>query len=141
MIQSLNLEYINTYYNGTDTGTNVIYEHSSYSSGYRYRGAPIGAFMDGDSNYGHLTYNGQLNETMEFKFSIFYGNFNKDKSGSKNTWSVSNEEFYGSTISLDFTLENNIKIGLFLTHINEGLAYRNRNLDRNIGGFSLDYGF
>ena len=141
MIQSINFEYINTYYNGADIGTNVIYEHSSYSSGYRYKGSPIGAFMDGDSNYGHLSYNGQLNETIELKFSIFYGNFNKDNSGTRNTWGINNREFYGSTLGLDFILEKDIKVGFFLTHINEELTYRNRSLDRNIGGLSFDYNF
>ena len=97
--------------------------------------------MDGDSNYGHLSYNGQLNETIELKFSIFYGNFNKDNSGTRNTWGINNREFYGSTLGLDFILEKDIKVGFFLTHINEELTYRNRSLDRNIGGLSFDYNF
>jgi hypothetical protein len=45
------LEYINTSADGLfgKAMPNIIYEHSTYNSGYRYRGRNMAAWVDGDA--------------------------------------------------------------------------------------------
>ena len=76
---SIYFEYIDTYYDGKGKGhkeyevrTNVIYEHGSYKNGYRYKGSPLGAFIDGDSNYYNFSINSQINDITTIEFSIIY---------------------------------------------------------------------
>ncbi len=138
---SLVIEYIDTYYNGQDTGTNVIYEHGSYTSGYRYKGSPLGAFIDGDSNYVHLSFNGEVNNLTNIEFSMFYGNLNKDNSGVQNSWGTINDDFFGIILNFDFKVNTKIDVGLNLTSLSETLSYRGKILDKNIIGLDFKYRF
>ena len=140
-LRSLVIEYINTYYNGNDIGTNVIYEHGTYLSGYRYKGSPLGAFIDGDSNYAHISFNGVINNFTNLEFSILYGNFNKDKNGDKNSWGINNEDFYGMVLNFDFKISPNIEAGLNFTSLSEKLTYRGKIIERNILGLDFKYRF
>jgi len=140
-LNSVVIEYIDTYYNGQDTGTNVIYEHTPYSNGYRYKGSPIGAFIDGDSNYVHLSVNSEINNVTKIEFSLLYGNLNKDNSGARNSWGTTNEDFYGIVLNFDFRVNSNIDLGLNLTSLSESLSYRRKTLDRNILGIDFKYRF
>ncbi len=140
-LNSLVIEYIDTYYNGQDTGTNVIYEHSSYTSGYRYKGSPLGAFIDGDSNYVHLSFNGEVNNLTNIEFSMFYGNLNKDNSGVQNSWGTTNDDFFGIILNFDFKVNEKIDMGLNLTSLSETLSYKGRILDKNIIGLDFKYRF
>ena len=140
-LNSFVIEYVDTYYNGQDTGTNIIYEHSSYTSGYRYKGSPIGAFIDGDSNYMHLSLNSEINNVTNIEYSMFYGNLNKDNSGTKNSWGTTNEDFYGIVLNFDFKVNSKIDIGLNLTSLSESLSYRGKTLDKNILGIDFKYRF
>lgn len=138
---SLVIEYIDTYYNGQDTGTNVIYEHGSYTSGYRYKGSPLGAFIDGDSNYVHLSFNGEVNNLTNIEFSMFYGNLNKDNSGVQNSWGTINDDFFGIILNFDFKVNTKIDVGLNLMSLSETLSYRGKILDKNIIGLDFKYRF
>lgn len=138
---SLVIEYIDTYYNGQDTGTNVIYEHGSYTSGYRYKGSPLGAFIDGDSNYVHLSFNGEANNLTNIEFSMFYGNLNKDNSGVQNSWGTINDDFFGIILNFDFKVNTKIDVGLNLMSLSETLSYRGKILDKNIIGLDFKYRF
>ena len=140
-LQSIVLEYINTYYNGEDVGTNITYEHSSYLDGYRYKGSPLGAFIDGDSNYVHLSFNGEVNNYTNIEFSLLYGNFNKDNSGTKNSWGTSNDVFYGIVLNFDFNISSKIDIGFNMINLSETLSYKGKNLDKNILGIDFKYRF
>ncbi len=140
-MNSLVIEYIDTFYNGEDIGTNVVYEHTSYSSGYRFKGSPLGAFIDGDSNYVHLSFNGEINSATNIEFSLLYGNLNKDKSGTTNSWGIKNEDFFGVVLNFDFKVNENMDVGLNLTSLSEALSYRGRELDKNILGLDLKYRF
>ena len=140
-LNSVVIEYVDTYYNGQDTGTNIIYEHSSYRSGYRYKGSPLGAFIDGDSNYMHLSLNSKINNVTNIEFSMFYGNLNKDNSGTKNSWGTANEDFYGIVLNFDFKVNSKTEIGLNLTSLSETLSYRGKTLDKNILGLDFKYRF
>ena len=140
-LNSIVIEYIDTYYLGEDIGTNVIYEHCCYKSGYRYKGSPIGAFIDGDSNYMHLSLNSEINNVTNIEFSMFYGNLNKDNSGTKNSWGTTNEDFYGIVLNFDFKVNSKIDIGLNLTSLSESLSYRGKTLDKNILGIDFKYRF
>ena len=140
-LRSLVIEYIDTYYNGVDTGTNIIYEHSRYTSGYRYKGTPLGAFIDGDSNYAHISFNGEINNFTNLEFSVLYGNLNKDKSGNKNSWGINNEDFFGIVLNFDFKISPKIEAGLNFISLSEELIYRGRILEKNIVGLDFKYRF
>tara|TARA_B100001113_G_C21119860_1_gene626906 strand:- start:1884 stop:3338 length:1455 start_codon:yes stop_codon:yes gene_type:complete len=140
-LNSLVIEYIDTYYNGQDTGTNVIYEHGSYTSGYRFKGSPLGAFIDGDSNYVHLSFNGEVNNLTNIEFSMFYGNLNKDNSGVQNSWGTTNDDFFGIVLNFDFKVNAKIDVGLNLTSLSEKLSYRGKMIEKNIIGLDFKYRF
>jgi len=140
-LRSLVIEYIDTYYNGVDTGTNITYEHGSYTSGYRYKGTPLGAFIDGDSNYAHISFNGEINNFTNLEFSVLYGNLNKDKSGNKNSWGINNEDFFGIVFNFDFKISPKIEAGLNFISLSEELIYRGRILEKNIVGLDFKYRF
>ena len=127
--------------NGQPQGTNIIYEHGTYSSGYRYKGSPLGAFIDGDSNYVHLSVNSEVNNFTKIEFSLFYGNLNKDNSGSNNSWGTTNEDFYGIILNFDFNINSKIEVGLNFTNLSETLSYRGKILDKNIIGLDFKYRF
>lgn len=147
-LNSIIFEYIDTYYDGkgkghkeTEVRTNIIYEHSSYRNGYRYKGSPLGAFIDGDSNYYNFSINSQINDLTTIEFSMIYGKFNKDKSGMMNSWGILNEDFYGVILNFDFKISENIEAGFNLMSISEKLTYRDRILDENILGIDFKYRF
>ena len=140
-LRSLVIEYIDTYYNGVDTGTNITYEHGSYTSGYRYKGTPLGAFIDGDSNYAHISFNGEINNFTNLEFSVLYGNLNKDKSGNNNSWGINNEDFFGIVFNFDFKISPKIEAGLNFISLSEELIYRGRILEKNIVGLDFKYRF
>jgi hypothetical protein len=141
---SLVIEYINTYYFGAAKGVymaNFTYEHSPYLSGYRFKGSPIGAFIDGDSNYAHLSYNGEINNFTNIEFSIFYGNFNKDKDGIRNSWGTQNDDFFGIALNFDFKINSKIDAGINITSLSEELLYREKFIDKTIIGLDFKYRF
>ena len=147
-LNSINLEYFDTYYDGlgkgipgTEVRTNIIYEHGTYQNGYRYKGSPLGAFIDGDSNYVHLSVNSEINNVTNIEFSMFYGNLNKDNSGTKNSWGTANEDFYGIVLNFDFKINSKTEIGLNLTSLSEALSYKGKTLDKNILGLDFKYRF
>ena len=146
-LNSIVIEYVDTYYespnmvNGQPQGTNIIYEHGTYSSGYRYKGSPLGAFIDGDSNYVHLSVNSEVNNFTKIEFSLFYGNLNKDNSGTNNSWGTTNEDFYGIILNFDFNINSKIEVGLNFTNLSETLSYRGKILDKNIIGLDFKYRF
>jgi len=141
---SLVIEYINTYYFGAAKGVymaNFTYEHSPYLNGYRFKGSPIGAFIDGDSNYAHLSYNGEINDFTKIEFSIFYGNFNKDKDGIRNSWGTQNDDFFGIALNFDFKINSKIDAGINITSLSEELLYREKFIDKSIIGIDFKYRF
>ena len=140
-LNSVVIEYIDTFYMGNEGNANFTYEHTSYTSGYRYRGSPLGAFIDGDSNYIHLSVNSEINNLTKIEFSLFYGNLNKDKSGAENSWGTTNEDFYGIILNFDFSINSKIEVGLNLTGLSESLSYRGKTLDKNILGIDFNYRF
>ena len=147
-LNSVSFEYIDTYYSGIGKGhkdkevaTNIIYEHGTYDSGYRYKGSPIGAFIDGDSNYYNFSLHSQIDEITKVEFSLIYGNFNKDDSGDNNSWGMSNEDFFGMVLNFDFKVSEKLKIELNLISLDNSLKYKGKTLDKNILGLNLNYRF
>ena len=140
-LNSLAIEYINTYYKGNEGHANFIYEHFPYKSGYRYKGSPLGAFIDGDSNYMQFSFNSEINNVTKIEFSLLYGNFNKDNSGAKNSWGITNEDFYGIVLNFDFSINSKIEVGLNMTSLSESLSYKGKTLDKNILGMDFKFRF
>ena len=147
MFRSISLEYYDTFYYGVDTGDDLIYEHSRYKSGYRYRGDPIGAFIDGDSEYINLSIQSEINERNLLKFSLIYGNFSKEQgpktyvANSINTWKGNSQDFFGLMISLNFKIKKKILLSLNLSSLNEDFIYRGKRLNKEVLGINLNYRF
>ena len=89
----------------------------------------------------HLSLNSEINTITNIEFSMFYGNLNKDNSGTKNSWGTANEDFYGIVLNFDFKVNSKIEIGMNLTSLSESLAYRGKTLDKNILGIDFKYRF
>ena len=152
-LNSINLEYINTFYEGVGVGlspndnnyydlrADIIYEHESYKSGYRYKGLPLGAFIDGDSNYFQFSVTSEINEIARVELSLIYGNFNKDKSGLRNSWGITNEDFFGMILNFDLLVNSQIEAGINITSLSEDLNYKGEDLDKNIIGIDFKYRF
>ena len=58
----------------------------------------------------HLSLNSEINNVTNIEFSLFYGNLNKDNSGTKNSWGTTNEDF-GIVLNFDFNINSKIDIG------------------------------
>ncbi|MDC2994311.1 capsule assembly Wzi family protein [Gammaproteobacteria bacterium] len=147
-LNSIIFEYFDTYYDGKGKGhkesevrTNIIYEHEYYKNGYRYKGSPLGAFIDGDSNYYNFSINSQINDLTTIEFSLLYGNLNKDKSGIMNSWGIMNEDFFGIILNFDFKISEKIEAGINLMTLSEKITYRGKKLDENILGLDFKYRF
>ena len=85
--------------------------------------------------------NQSLHNIVNIKFSLFYGNLNKDNSGNKNSWGTTNEDFYGIVLNFDFNINSKMDIGFNMTSLSESLSYRGKVLDKNILGIDFKYRF
>ncbi len=147
LYRSISFEYYDTFYYGVDTGDNVIYEHGIYSDGYRYKGSPIGAFIDGDSEFISLSFQGEIDEKNIVTFNFIYGDFSKEKgpktfaSGKKNSWNNNKDHFYGIILNFDFKINSKTEAGLNFTSLSEELIYRGRVIEKNILGLDFKYRF
>ena len=147
LFRSVSLEYYDTFYYGEDIGDNVIYEHSSYLTGYRFKGSPIGAFIDGDSEYINLSVQSEMNEKNSFKLSFVYGDFSKEQgpktyiSSSINSWKGNEKSLFGVILSFNFKIEKNLSLNFNLSSLNEDFVYRGKKLDKDVIGIDLSYRF
>ena len=147
LFRSVSLEYYDTFYYGVDIGDNVIYEHGTYSSGYRYKGNPIGAFIDGDSEYINLSIQTEITEKNLIKLDFIYGEFSKDQgpktyaSGTNNTWSKNEDEIFGILLKFEFKLDQKILLSLNLNALNEDFTYRNKIIEKEMLGMDFKYRF
>ena len=107
LLRSFGLEYSNTIGEYGDL-YNVIYEHSSYKSGYRYKNLPLGAFIDNDSIYLKFSSNFELTEDFSMNLSLFKGDFNEDKVGDKNIWGTNNKKFEGLDLKTKYKINKNL---------------------------------
>ena len=88
LLRSFIVEFTRTIldrHNSASRGRNLAYEHSTYKSGYRYRGLPIGAFIDTDSKYTQISYLREIKENQVLKTDLFYAEPNTDAAG-RNIW-------------------------------------------------------
>ena len=119
---------------------NVTYAHSTYLSGYRYRGLPIGAFIDADSKYSQLSFLKELSDNSHFKLDLFYAEPNVDQSG-VSVWGSSGEPFYGLKTKYKTQISKKLSMELILTLRDKKLPFLDKNLDKNILGFIAEYNF
>ena len=147
LFKSISIEYYDTFYYGEDIGDNVIYEHRTYASGYRYNGNPIGAFIDGDSEYINLSIQSEINEKNLFKLSFVYGDFAKEKGpktyvkNTTNTWKGNNKNLFGIILSFNFKIKEKVLLNFNLSSLNEDFTYRGKILDKEVVGINLNYRF
>ena len=94
-------------WNSTETGPNATWD--GYQADTPDILIPI--HIDGDSNYYNFSINSQINDLTTIEFSLLYGNFNKDKSGTMNSWGVLNEDFFGIILNFDFKISEKIEAG------------------------------
>ena len=121
-------------------GRNIAYEHGVYQSGYRYRGIPIGAFIDTDSKYIQISYLKEVNDSDRINFDLFYAEPNKDNDG-RNVWGSAGEPFFGLKTKYKFKLTKNLSTSFVLTLSDKKLLYLDKSLSKNILGFIAEYNF
>ena len=119
---------------------NITYAHSIYQSGYRYRGLPIGAFIDGDSKYSQFSFLKEISDNSHFKIDIFYSEPNVDRSGT-NVWGSSGEPFYGLKTKYKTQVSKKLTMELILTLSDKKLSFLDEKLDKNILGLITEYSF
>ena len=147
LLNSISIEYYDTFYYGEDIGDNVIYEHGTYLTGYRYKGNPIGAFIDGDSEYINLSIQSEMNEKNSFKLSFIYGDFSKERgpktyiSNSINSWKGNKKSLFGLILSFNFKIDKKLLLNFNLSSLNEDFIYRGKKLDKEVVGIDLNYRF
>ena len=119
---------------------NITYRHGIYQSGYRYRGLPIGAFIDADSKYTQLSFLKEISDNSHFKLDLFYAEPNVDQSG-PSVWGSSGELFYGLKTKYKTQFSKKLSMELILTLTDKKLPFSDKNLDKNILGFIAEYNF
>lgn len=141
LLHALLIEYSRTILDRHNSiGRNLAYEHSAYRSGYRYRGLPIGAYIDTDSKYSQISYIQELNKYNNFEVSLFYAEPNLDADG-RNIWGDSGDPFYGIKSKYGFKISNNLSAKIVLTISDKDLTFLNKSLEKNILGLNLKYSF
>ena len=112
-----------------------------------FKGSPIGAFIDGDSEYINLSIQSEINEKNFFKLSFVYGDFSKEKgpktyvSNSINSWRGNEKSLFGVMLSFNFKIEKKLTLNFNLSSLNEDFVYRGKKLDKEVIGINLSYRF
>ena len=119
---------------------NITYAHGIYQSGYRFRGLPIGAFIDADSKYSQLSFLKEVSDNAHFKLDLFYAEPNVDQSG-VSVWGSSGKPFYGLKTKYKTQFSKKLSMELILSLTDKKLPFLNSNLDRNILGIITEYNF
>ena len=119
---------------------NITYAHSTYQSGYRYRGLPIGAFIDADSKYSQLSFLKEINENSRFKMDLFYAEPNVDQIGTS-IWGSTGKPFYGLKTKYKTQISKKLSMELILTLSDKKLPFLNNNIEKNILGLITEYSF
>ena len=143
LLRSFVIEFTRTIldrHNSASRGRNIAYEHGTYKSGYRYRGLPIGAFIDTDSKYTQISYLREIKENQVLKTDLFYAEPNTDAAG-RNIWGSTGDPFYGLKTKYKFKLSKNLSTSFVLTLSDKNLLYLDKSLNKNILGFIAEYNF
>ena len=142
LLRSFVLEFTRTIADrhNSPTGRNVVYEHGSYKSGYRYRGLPIGAFIDTDSKYTQVSFISEIKRNNFIETSFYYAEPNTDADG-RSIWGNSGSPFYGLKTKYKLEISKNLSAEFNLTIADEKLTFLNSRLDKNILGFTIEYDF
>ena len=119
---------------------NITYAHGIYQSGYRYRGLPIGAFIDSDSKYSQLSFLKEISDNSHFKMDLFYAEPNVDESGAS-IWGSTGEPFYGLKTKYKTQVSKKLTMELILTLSDKKLSFLDEKLDKNILGLIAEYSF
>ena len=119
---------------------NITYSHTTYQSGYRYRGLPIGAFIDADSNYAQLSFLKEINDRSNFKIDLFYAEPNVDQNG-VSVWGSSGKPFYGLKTKYKTQISNKLTIEFIFTLSDKKLSFLNEDKEKNILGLITEYSF
>jgi len=140
LLRSFGLEYSNTIGEYGDL-YNVIYEHSSYTSGYRYKNLPLGAFIDNDSIYLKFSSYFELTEDFSMNLSLFKGDFNEDKVGDKNIWGTNNKKFEGLDLKTKYKINKNLVLENIILVSTEEINFSSLILDKTTFSLKLTYNF
>ena len=143
LLRSFIVEFTRTIldrHNSASRGRNLAYEHGSYKSGYRYRGLPIGAFIDTDSKFTQISYSREIAENQVLKTDLFYAEPNTDAVG-RNIWGNTGDPFFGLKTKYKFKYSKNLSTSFVLTLSDKNLLYLDKSLSKNILGFIAEYNF
>ena len=137
-IQSrLYLEYSDTIANGYkgDERFNVVYEHGTYQTGYRYRDRPIGSALDNDTRTLSLAGMHYLKNSNAFNWSLSKIKLNIDGTNrpiAGNVWTTARQDFWLGDVSYEHGFDKlTLTVGLQHfsndvddTHFYTGVVYR-----------------
>ena len=143
LLRSFIVEFTRTIldrHNSESRGRNLAYEHGTYKSGYRYRGLPIGAFIDTDSKFTQISYLREVKENQVLKTDLFYAEPNTDAVG-RNIWGSTGDPFFGLKTKYKFKYSKNLSTSFVLTLSDKNLLYLDKSLSKNILGFIAEYNF
>jgi hypothetical protein len=143
LLRSFIVEFTRTIldrHNSESRGRNLAYEHGTYKSGYRYRGLPIGAFIDTDSKFTQISYLREVKENQVLKIDLFYAEPNTDALG-RNIWGSAGDTFFGLKTKYKFKYSKNLSTSFVLTLNDKNLVYLDKSLSKNILGFIAEYNF
>lgn len=123
------------FYESEKKAANVAYEHSIYSSGYRYQRRPIGASSDNDSETYTLRSQMHFREGSRLNASISRLHLNEDGSdaappGGSVFRTIDTEQFQASFAT---PLGSHLMLELGLFHFNDSIYFSNRAEDS--GGY------
>ena len=137
----LNFEYTNTTADAfKDVIPNITYEHSVYTSGYRYRGRVLGATFDNDSEVITLTSAYQQNNGKLSELSLNYMKLNEDGEAIGNTVSASAQSLYVIQLNhQQFFCDGQLKVGI--SYQSEALDTLYEDVDQTSVFASWEYRF
>jgi hypothetical protein len=131
------LEASNTTMEFNKGGTpNVAYEHPRYPSGYRYRGRPLGASTDNDSEWLALKGIHNLVGGHEISWSLGTGNINADGGNRDapggNVFGAGSENLWHARADYALPISDNSRLSLGAQYYSESLEIRGEPIESGI---------
>lgn len=113
---------------------NVAYEHPRYPSGYRYRGRPVGASTDNDSELAVVKGFHYLANGHHLRWTVGAGKINADGGDTSlpqggNVWANQAVDLQYATAQYSFPLWKAGEVGLGLQYYSEPLTLRGEQID------------
>lgn len=137
------LEYADTMV-GTldDSRPNTAYEHSTYQSGYRYFGRPLGSTFDNDTRAVSLLLDHYFADSSQLSWRIGQLALNRDGGNRGGEWGgspfLAEDGFLWAEICYSFIIKN-VKVSTSVYNVGEEFYWNNQKIDGTGIGLAIDY--